>query len=53
MKDEIPTHSDLLAPEVSQGIRAKLMNRLEKQKSTYDKHCRPLPELQAGDSGRM
>ena len=49
----IPTTEALLKPEVIDGVRDNIKRKRQQAKAAYDKHAKPLPELQVGEPVRL
>lgn len=48
-KTRIPTTLGLLKPQVVDGVPDDIKLKRQKAKTAYDKHARPLPELETGE----
>lgn len=49
----IPTTVALLKPEVIDGVYDNIKRKRQHAKAAYDKHAKPLPELQVGEPVRL
>lgn len=49
----IPTNVALLKPEVVDGVYDNIKRKRPQVKAAYDKHAKPLPELQVGEPVRL
>ncbi|PFX16628.1 hypothetical protein AWC38_SpisGene19094 [Stylophora pistillata] len=49
----IPTNVALLKPEVMDGVYGNIKRKRQQAKAAYDKHAKPLPELQEGEPVRL
>ena len=49
----IPTTEALLQPEVADGLYDNIKRKKQQAKVAYDKHAKPLPELQVGEPVRL
>ena len=52
-KTRIPTTLGLLKPQVVDGVPDDIKLKRQKAKTAYDKHARPLPELETGEPVRL
>lgn len=53
LKTKLPASTSLLTPEKAQDVHKNLKDRQLKQKSSYDRHAKQLPQVCAGENVRM
>ena len=52
LRSQLPRVPAMLKPRIAEGVREKLKQRQQVQKSQYDKGTKPLSELKPGDTVR-
>ena len=53
LKSNLPTHSNLLQPNVVLGAKSALQERQMKQESYYNRGTKPLPDITPGETVRL